>query len=71
MKHGRHVMIRRRRQLATASSKEELAAWTAKYGEQFHLSQLHDDVVEDRQAYGKTKMETKHVVLMCCWLASA
>ena len=71
MKHGRHVTIKRRRQLATASSKEELAAWSARYEEPFHLSQLHDDVVEDRQAHGKTKMETRHVVFMCCWLASA
>ncbi len=71
MKHARQVTIRRRRQLDTASSKEDFAAWTATYGEPFHLSQLHDDVVEDRQAYGKTKMETRHVLLMCRWLASA
>ena len=71
MKHARQVTIRRRRQLDTASSKEEFAAWTATHGEPFHLSQLHDDVVEDRQAYGKTKMETRHVVLVCRWLASA
>ena len=71
MKHGQQVTIKRRRQLATASSKEELAAWTTKYGEPFHFSQLHDDVAEDRQAYGKTKMETRYVALMCCGLASA
>jgi hypothetical protein len=71
IKHGRHLMLRRKRELVAASSKEELAAWTAKYGESCRLNELHDDVAEDRQACGKTKMETRHLILKCSWLASA
>ncbi len=71
IKHGRHLMIKRRRELATDSSKEELAAWTAKYRESCRLNELHVDIIEERQGYGKIKEETRHDVLICCWLASA
>ncbi len=71
IEHGRQVTIRRRRQLAPASSKEELAAWTGKYGESCCLNELHDDVAEDRQACGKTKIKTRHLihieVLLACF----
>ena len=68
MKHGRHLMVRRGRQLATASSKEELAAWTVKYKESCRLP---DDAIEERQDYGKAKEETMQHVLICGKLASA
>lgn len=70
MKHGRHVTIKRRRQLATASSKEELAAWTARYEEPFHLSQLHDDVVEDRQAHGTLARLACEMRMHSAWKAN-
>ncbi len=70
-KHGRHLMVRRRRQLATASSKEELAASTVKYKESCRLYELHDDAIEERQDYGKAKEETMQHVLICGKLASA
>lgn len=70
MKHGRHVTIKRRRQLATASSKEELAAWSARYEEPFHLSQLHDDVVEDRQAHGTLAQLACEMRMHSAWKAN-
>jgi len=54
--------------LATASSKEELAAWTVKYKESCRLP---DDAIEERQDYGKAKEETMQHVLICGKLASA
>ncbi|DBA89961.1 TPA: hypothetical protein ACH3X2_004389 [Trebouxia sp. C0005] len=70
MKCGWHMTIRCRRQLATASSKEELAAWAPKYGEPFHLSQLHDDAVEDRQACGTLAQLACDMRLHTAWKAN-
>ncbi|KAL0054521.1 hypothetical protein WJX82_010154 [Trebouxia sp. C0006] len=69
-KHGRHLMVRRRRQLATASSKEELAASTVKYKESCRLYELHDDAIEERQDYGMLAQLACELRMHSAWKAN-